>query len=101
MLSEPAAEGRFVAEGGGDHGAGVVDGGGEFADWSRERVEEVSHVGKGWLSCQRCVVARLRKGAKTDIRRRVASRSGRSSSFSNACNPLVTPVSPSGTQSAK
>ena len=42
---------------------------------------------------------RQRYGEKTDMSRRVASMSGRSSSSSSARNPLVTPVSPSGTQS--
>jgi len=60
FFREALAEPGEVAEGGGDDGAGVVDGDGEGAAGRGESGGVEGHAGAGWLNCQRCAVARLR-----------------------------------------
>ena len=97
-------ERRGPSEGRGDRPNGGVHGDRESPDRRGKRgiiggAVVLCH-GFGWLSCQRWAVARLRKGEKTAIRRRVASMSGLPPRRNSDCRPLATPVSPSGTQSA-
>src|SRR6185312_2010793 len=97
---QPAA----AAERGGGDRAGGVEGDREGAGGRAEGGPIVGgggFHGRGLWNCHRCAVARLRCGEKTVMSLRVASASGRSSRAKRACRPLVRPVSPSGTQSAK